>query len=101
MAGMIFGAVVNAFPFTGSSYLFKKLDNDGYEKESKRHNLAQEKLQKATSEWVEHRKQTIDYANLQIKREHDAAIDFRNTDSALALYKPCGDNGSLVLGPGC
>jgi hypothetical protein len=46
MAGMIFGAVINVVAFTGSGYLFKLLDNDGYEKEIKRHNLATEKLQK-------------------------------------------------------
>ena len=83
---MIGGAVVNGVAFTGSGYLFKMLDNNGYQSEMARHNLAQEKLQKASTEWEEHRKQTIDFANLQLKKEHDAAIDFTNADNALLLY---------------
>jgi len=89
MAGigmMIGGAVVNGLAFTGSGYLFKMLDKNGYEAEMKRHNLAQERLQKASAEWEEHRKQTIDFVNLQLKKEHDAAIDFNNADNALTLF---------------
>jgi len=86
LAMMIGGAVVNGVAFTGSGYLFKMLDNNGYQSEMARHNLAQEKLQKASTEWEEHRKQTIDFANLQLKKEHDAAIDFTNADNALLLY---------------
>jgi hypothetical protein len=52
---MVVGAIVNAFAFTGSGYLFKMLDKNGYEKEIKTHNLAQEKLQKATAEWEYHK----------------------------------------------
>jgi len=84
---MIFGsAVVNGLAFTGSGYLFKKLDKDGYTAEMQRHNLAQEKLQKASTEWQEHRKLSIDFVNLQLKRENQAAIDFRMSDNALLLY---------------
>lgn len=89
MAGlgmMIGGALVNGLAFTGSGYLFKAFDKNGYEAEMKRHNLAQEQLQKASIEWEEHRKQMIDYANLQLKKQHDANIDFQKTDNALLLY---------------
>jgi hypothetical protein len=82
---MVGGALVNAVAFTGSGYLFKALDKSGYEKEMKRHNLAQEHLSNATAEWEEQRKQFIDFVNLQLKREHNSAIDFSNVDSSLTL----------------
>ena len=89
MAGigmMVGGAIVNGLAFTGSGYLFKMFDKNGYEAETKRHDRAQEQLQKASAEWEEHRKQTIDYVNLQLKKEHNAAVDFNNADNALMLY---------------
>jgi hypothetical protein len=76
IAMMVGGALVNAVAFTGSDYLFKALYKNGHEAEMKRHNLAQEKLQEETAEWEEQRKQTIDFVNLQLKKEHEAAIDF-------------------------
>ena len=51
-----------------------------------RHNLAQEQLKKATAEWEQHRKQTIDYVNLQLQKEHQASIDFQSVDNALDYY---------------
>ena len=86
MAGLVVGAIVNGLAFTGSGYLFKMFDKNGYEEEIRRHNLAQEKLQKASVVWEEHRKQTIDYVNLQLQKEHQSAIDFQNVDNALTLY---------------
>jgi hypothetical protein len=47
IAMMVGGALINAFAFTGSGYLFRTLDKTGYEAEIKRHNLAQEQLSKA------------------------------------------------------
>ncbi|WP_375669909.1 hypothetical protein [Bartonella sp. CL29QHWL] len=96
--GMLFGsAVINAVAFTGSGYLFKSLDKNGYEAEIKRHNRAQEELQKASTEWEEHRKSTIDFVNLELKRERDASIDFKNTDAALSLYNYLHPNKKIVL----
>ena len=100
MAGigmMIGGALVNALSFSGSSFLFSKLDKNGSAAEMKRHDLAQEKLNAASTEWSEHRKQTIDYANLQLQKEHDAEIDFRNADNALLLYNELHPTHKLQL----
>jgi hypothetical protein len=83
---MIRGAIFNALSFSGSSYLFNKLDKKGYEAEIKRHNLAMEKLRKNTSEWEKHRSQTIDFVNLQLKKENEAALQLKNVDNALTLY---------------
>jgi hypothetical protein len=68
IAMMVGGALVNAFAFTGSGYLFKALDKTGYEAEIKRHNLAQEHLSAASIEWEEHRKKVNDFVNLQLKK---------------------------------
>ena len=100
MAGlgmMIGGAIVNGLAFSGSGYLFKAFDKNGYEAERKRHDLAQEQLEKATTEWEEHRKQIIDYANLQLKKQHDAYVDFRKADSALLLYNELHPTQKLEL----
>ena len=94
---MIGGAVINGLAFTGSGYLFKMFDKNGYEAEMKRHNLAQEKLQKENSKWEEHRKQTIDFVNLQLKKEHDANIDFNNTDNALMLYNELNPTNKVEI----
>ena len=100
MAGigmMIGGAIVNGLAFTGSGYLFKNLDKNGYEAEMKRHNQAQEKLQKANAEWEEHRKQTIDYVNLQLKKENQATTDFNNVDRSLMLYNELHPSNKVQL----
>lgn len=94
---MLGSAVINAVAFTGSGYLFKSLDKNGYEAEMKRHNLAQEELQKASTEWEEHRKSLIDFVNLELKRENEANIDFKNTDTALSIYNHLNPDKPVVL----
>ena len=89
MAGigmMLGGAVINGIAFTGAGELFRMFDKNGYAEEMKRHNLAQEQLNKATVEWDQQRKQTIDYVNLQLQKEHQSAIDFQHVDNALSYY---------------
>ena len=86
IAMMLGGAVINGLAFSGAGELFKMFDKNGYEEEMKRHNLAQEQLQKDTVEWNQHRQQIIDYANLQLQREHQATIDFQNVDDAFTYY---------------
>ena len=83
---MIGVAIVNGIAFTGAGELFRMFDKNGYAEEMKRHNLAQEQLNKATAEWEQHRKQTIDYVNLQLQKEHQASIDFQSVDNALDYY---------------
>ena len=56
------GAVVNALAFSGSNYLFSKLNNNNDE-ERKRHDKALEDLAKARDEYEKKRLALIDYAN--------------------------------------
>ena len=86
VAMMVGGAIINGIAFTGAGELFRMFDKNGYAEEMKRYNLAQEQLQKDTAEWEQHRKQTIDYVNLQLQKEHQATIDFQSVDNALSYY---------------
>ena len=52
VAILIGDVLANALAFTGSSYLFHRLSADNIDAETKRHNAAIEKLQKAQIEWV-------------------------------------------------
>ena len=48
---MVAGGLFNAVAFAGAGYLFQKFSKNGYGEETKRHNLALEKLEKARQEW--------------------------------------------------
>ena len=53
MASLLFtvaGNVVNALAFSSTNFVFSRLTDHGAEKR-KRHDLALEKLQRATDEW--------------------------------------------------
>ena len=81
---MVAGGLFNAF--TGAGYLFQKFNKDGYGEETKRHDLALEKLEKARQEWnqkdIERREKMV--ALRQEKKEADA--DFKKINKALKDY---------------
>ena len=55
MASSLFtisGTVMNALAFSGTNFVFSRLTDHGAE-EGKRHNLAEEQLQKAKYKWNE------------------------------------------------
>jgi hypothetical protein len=97
MGAMLGSAAINAIAFSGSSSLFKLFDKNGSINELKRHNLATENLNRASIEWSQHRKQVIDFVNLQMKKENDAEIDFRNVDSSLILYNHLHPEYKMVI----
>ena len=77
------GAVLNAFAFSGSNYLFSKLTSSA---ERKRHDLALEKLQHDRDSWNQARLQRIDYINEQLKKRDHAEKTFQNVDDAMYQY---------------
>lgn len=83
---MVLGAI--AFPVANKIVdgICKSFSGNDMEKETKRHNLAVEKVQKATAEWNKRRAEKIDFANQQFKEEQNAAVSFRNADDSLNLY---------------
>ncbi len=75
------GGLFNAFAFAGAGFLFQKLNKDGYEKETKRHNLAMEKLNEAQQEWNQKDIERLEKAaNLRQERS-DADADFEKPTS--------------------
>ena len=53
MASAVAGGLFNAIAFAGAGYVFHKLDENGDEKEMKRHNEAMEKLSNEKEKWHE------------------------------------------------
>ncbi len=82
---MVAGGVFNAFAFAG--YLFQKFNKDGYKKETKRHGLAMEQLEKARQEWNQKDVERLEkIANLRQERS-DAYADFKKTNKSLRDYE--------------
>ena len=77
------GALVNALAFSGSNYLFSTLSSSA---ESKRHDLALERLQRDRDSWSQSRLQRIDFINQQLKRQGHAEKTFEDVDDAMRQY---------------
>ena len=61
------------------------LRNDG-EKERKRHDLAEEKLQKTRDKWNEDRMKRLDFINKRLREKNEARAYINNTDEAILEY---------------
>ena len=89
IAMMAGGAIVNALAFSGSSYLFSKLDKgdrgDKFE-EQKRHDKAMEQLQTAQAEWSQKRTERFDWINKKLREQHQAVQDFHDAEAAWREY---------------
>ncbi len=84
---MALGGLFNAFTFAGAGYIFSEFNKDGYEKETRRHDLAMEQLARAQQEWNQkdiERQEKI--AALRQERS-DANADFKNINKALKDYE--------------
>ena len=77
------GAVVNALAFSGSNYLFSKLNTD---EERKRHNKALEDLAKARDNYEKKRLALIDYTNTKLMESRKANQNFVDSNNAMKLY---------------
>ena len=76
MASVLFTigvAVVNALAFSSTNFVFSRLTNHDIE-EGKRHDSAEEKLQRERDEWNRDRMKRLDFMNKRLsekmKREH-------------------------------
>ena len=84
---MAAGGLFNAFAFAGAGYLFQKFNKDGYEKETKRHDLAMERLEKARQEWNQKDVERLEKAaNLRQERS-DADADFGKINKSPKDYE--------------
>ena len=98
IAMMAGGAIVNALAFSGSNYLFSKLDKGDTAEEQKRHDKAMEQLQTAQAEWSQKRTERLDWINKKL-REHQAVQDFHDADAAWREYTRITGETFDPLGP--
>ena len=71
MASLLFtvgGAVVNALVFSGTNFVFSRITDHGAE-ECKRHDLAEEKLQRARDEWNRDRLRRLDFISRRLREK--------------------------------
>ena len=86
IAMMAGGAIVNALAFSGSNYLFSKLDKGDTAEEQKRHDKAMEQLQTAQAEWSQKRTERLDWINKKLREQHQAIQDFHDAEAAWREY---------------
>lgn len=76
---MVGGAVVNALAFSGSNYVFSKMDKS-------RHEEAMTKLAAAKNEWEKRRTQRLDFLNERLKKQNHSIKTFVDVDEAMHEY---------------
>lgn len=99
LAMLFGGAFVNAFAFSGSSYLFSLFKQSGADEERKRHDLAIEQLQAAQAEWSRKRSERLDWINEELRRQGHAVRTFGDVDSAIREYAQATGNTLDPIGP--
>ena len=99
LAMLVGGALVNALAFSGSSYMFQKLDGKGVKEESQRHNKAMEDLSKARDEYAQRRNSRLDFINEELRRQGHAVESARSVDDAMRLYHAVTSKKLSPLGP--
>ena len=83
IAMLLGGAAVNALAFSGSNYLFSKLNSSGIQEETRRHNQAVEQLNAAHEKWSKARTERLDWINEARRRQDHAVQTFHEADDAL------------------
>ncbi len=83
---MVAGGLFNAVAFAGAVYLFQKINKDGYGEETKRHDLALEKLEKARQEWNQKDIERQEKMAALRREKENANADFKNINKALRDY---------------
>ena len=81
----IFSFVFSAIAFGGANLAFSMLTDHGA-KEYKRHDLAEEKLQRASDIWNEDRMKRFDYINKSLREKNEATTYISNVDKAMLEY---------------
>ena len=88
MASLLFtvgGAVVNALVFSGTNFVFSRITDHGAE-ECKRHDLAEEKLQRARDEWNRDRLRRLDFISRRLREKNEVKAYINNVDEAMVEY---------------
>ena len=88
MASLLYsigGAVVNALAFSGTNSVFSRLTDHGAEIR-RRHDLAEEKLQRAREEWNRDRMKRLDLINKRLRERNEARAYIKNVNEAMLEY---------------
>ena len=88
------GAVVNAFAFSGTNFVFSRLTGHGEEKR-KIHDLALEQLQRARHKWNKHRMKRLAVIKKDYVKKNEKRTSINNVDEAMLEYYQV----SLILNP--
>ncbi len=83
---MVAGGLFIVVAFAGAGYLFQKFNKDGYGEETKRHDLALEKLEKARQEWNQKHIERQEKMVALRREKENANADFKNINKALRDY---------------
>ena len=78
----LLGAEINVTEFGGASLGFSMLRNDGGKKR-KRHDLAEEQLQKGKDHWDEDRMKLFDFINKRLREKNEARAYINKADEAM------------------
>lgn len=92
---MVGGAIVNGLAFSGSNYLFSKLQSH---EEIKRHNQAMEQLESAQDAYEKNRIKQLDFINTKLREQGHAAVTFKDVDAAIREYNYV-TNKTIQLSP--
>ncbi|MEH0008406.1 MAG: hypothetical protein V6Z82_06755 [Flavobacteriales bacterium] len=84
--GMVVGSILGGVASAGTSAAIKAAEGDPGVDEQKRHDLANEKLDKAKDEYNRKRDMLRDWAEKIAKKEKNADVSIRNMDDAIELY---------------
>ena len=87
VATIVGGAIVNAFAFSGSNYLFSRIgkSNDS-DIERERHDKALEELEAAKEKFSEDRTKRMDFLSEQSRKEQHSVEQSRDSYEAMKEY---------------
>lgn len=100
IAMLVGGAFVNALAFSGSNFLFSRLQSShskAIDKERKRHDQAMEQLQAAHARWSQKRTERLDWINEELRRQSHAVHTFQDVDTAIHEYAAAFPQKSKML----
>ena len=81
----ILRAVANATAFSAANLAFSMLTDHGA-KERKRHDLAEEKLQRTRDKWNEYGMKRLDFINKRLREKNEAKAYINNVDEGMLEY---------------
>ena len=83
-------AMVNVLAFSGTNFVLSRLTDHG-EEERKRHDLAEEQLQRERDQWNKDRMKRLDFINKRLREKNEAYMAYNeayisNVDQAMFEY---------------